>query len=71
MKKENIYKIFYSISLILAIACIVFVIIDYINYNSMITSAPFYVNILIRGIEFILPSILCFVIGKIIQHKNK
>lgn len=35
----------------------------------MNNSAPFYVFIIIRAIEFVAPSIICFVVGKITKKK--
>lgn len=71
MKKENYYKLFYVFSIILIIVCAIILVIDYINYNPLFTSAPFSVNILIRALEFILPSLILFIIGKIIKNKFK
>lgn len=50
MKKENYYKIMYAISLLLFLGFILNLVIDYIKYDPIITSAPFYVNIIIRFI---------------------
>lgn len=67
---KNIYKILYILSIILVICFIIYLIIDYFNYDSIITSAPFYVNIIIRLLEFILPSIILFIIGFILKNKK-
>lgn len=69
MKKENYYKIMYAISLLLFLGFILNIVIDYIKYDPIITSAPFYVNIIIRLTEFLLPSIIFIIIG--IIYKNK
>mgnify|MGYP003307681417 CR=1 FL=1 len=63
MKKEKYYKFMYVISSILVMCFIISVIIDYFNYDPLFTSFPFYVNILIRTLEFILPSVIIFIIG--------
>ncbi len=70
MNKRSISKILYIISIILLILFIVFIIYDYKNYNPMITSAPFYLNIIVRLIEFILPSIITFVVGLVCDIKK-
>lgn len=69
MKKETICKFLNLISLILLVAFIVFLFIDYSFYINSGTSAPFSVFILVRSLEFILPSIVIFIISKIIKKK--
>ena len=70
MKKENIYKILFTISILLLIAFVVNTIIDYINYTTTLNSAPFSVFILVNAIVFILPSAILAVIGFIIKRKS-
>ena len=69
MKRENYYKLLYAISIILLVAFIVSVAVDYHYYNSIATSAPFYVSIIIRGFEFVIPAIIMFVVGIICKKK--
>lgn len=69
MNKKNLYKILYLISLLLIILFIIFTIVDYITFKTNLYSAPFYIFIIVRIIEFILLSIIVFVIGKIIENK--
>lgn len=71
MKKENIYKFLYYVSIALIIAFIIIVGIDYFNYNEIENSAPFYAFVLVRLLEFILPSIIIFIIAKILKKKYK
>ena len=71
MKKEKIYKLFYIISILLSITFIIFLTIDYLNYNPITYSTPFYTFIIIRIIELLIPSIILFLIGKIIKNKIK
>ncbi|MFL0245547.1 hypothetical protein [Candidatus Clostridium stratigraminis] len=40
---------------------------DYYKYQNSGNSAPFYVFIIGRGIEFLLPSIICFIISKYVK----
>lgn len=70
MKKETICKILFAISTLLLAAFVVNTIIDYINYSTSFTSAPFSVFILVNAIMFILPSIILAVIGFIIKIKS-
>ena len=69
MKKENVYKILYAISAILVIVFIVASGVDVYKYNTggYIGSAPLWLYILLRAIQFILPSIIVFVIASIFK----
>ncbi len=69
MKKQNIYKFLYIISLLLFLSFIIIICIDYYNYNPFETSAPFYAFIVFRIAEFIVPCILILIIGRIIKTK--
>lgn len=69
MKKENIYKILYAISAILLIAFVIILGIDYFNYNEINNSAPFYAFILVRILEFVVPSIIIAIIAKVVKKK--
>ena len=71
MKKKNIYKILYGLTLTLVLCFMIFVIIDFSCYDSLTFSAPFTAYILVRGLEFLLPGIILFVIGFIIKRKKK
>lgn len=68
MKKENIFKYLYVISTLLIIGCFILIGIDWYNYG-VEDSAPFYVFILVRVIEFIIPSIIIAIIAKIMKKK--
>lgn len=70
MKKENYYKFMYILSILLVVGFAIGLLIDYYEYDSITTSAPFYVNIIIRGVEFILPSILVLIVGVICKRKS-
>jgi len=71
MKKLNITKMCNVISIILMICFIVKTIIDYTQYSSTFSSAPFYVWIIANALYFILPAIIVFIVGIIIKMKNK
>lgn len=70
MKKKNIYKLLYVVSLLLLLGFVIRLSVDYMKYDITMTSAPFYIFIIERTIEFILPSIIIFVIGLIIKKKR-
>jgi ABC-type arginine transport system permease subunit len=71
MKKLNITKMCNVISIILMICFILKTIIDYTQYSSTFSSAPFYVWIIANALYFILPAIIVFIVGIIIKMKNK
>ena len=64
MKKENIYKILYAVSALLILCFAVFFGVDIYHYNTrFMGSAPLYAYALIRAVEFIVPSIIVFVVA--------
>ena len=69
MKKENIYKFLYAVSTFLIIGFTIRLGVDYFKYDNLNNSAPFYTFIIARMIEFIIPSIIVFIIGKVIKKK--
>lgn len=69
MKKENIYKFLYIISVFLIIGFCIRVGVDYFKYDNTNNSAPFYAFIIERVIEFIIPSIIVFIAGKVMKKK--
>lgn len=69
--KRSIYKILLYVCFLLILCFIIFVYIDYLKYDALISSAPFSTYIIIRGLEFILPSIILFVISILIKNKYK
>lgn len=69
MKKENIYKFLYCISVFLVIGFCIRLGVDYYKYSNIANSAPFYVFAIERAIEFILPSVIVFIVGKIVKKK--
>ena len=69
--KKCLYKIAWGIAAALFLAFVVFLIIDACTYNDMLTSAPFYVCVIVRFFEFLLPSQLLFGIGILLKKKYK
>lgn len=67
--KKYIYKVLYIISIIMIVFFIVMVGVDYFSYDLVNNSAPFYTFVLLRFIEFIVPSIIIFIIAEIIKKK--
>lgn len=71
MKKINLYKILYVISILLLFIYVFILILDYINYNPTETSFPLYSTVIVRTIEFIIPSLLFFIFGIIMMKRKK
>lgn len=69
MKKENIYKFLYTVSIFLIIGFTIRLSVDYFKYDNLNNSAPFYTFIIVRIIEFIIPSIIVFIVGKVMKKK--
>lgn len=69
MKKENIYKFLYAVSIFLIIWFAIRLGIDYFEYDDIANSAPFYVFIIERVVEFIIPSIIVFIVGTMMKKK--
>ena len=69
MKKENYYKLLYVGIILLIIGFIVRLIIDSVQYNVFENSAAFYVFIFVRILEFIVPSIVLFLIARAVKRK--
>ena len=69
--KEKLSRLFLGLSLVFIIIFIIWLIIDYINYDSFSNSTPFYAYILIRSLEFILPSLILFIISIVLKKKEE
>lgn len=69
MRKENIYKLLYAFSILLIIAFVIILGADYFKYDNLNNSAPFYVFIITRIVEFVIPSIVIFIIGTTMKKK--
>ena len=67
--KKIIGLILLFISLVLVLYYIIVLNIDYLNWY--VNSAPFYFNVIFRSIEYLIPSIIMFIIGiKFINKKE-
>ena len=71
MKKRNISKLCYVISVLLLIGFVINTILDYDRYNSTLNSAPFYLWVLVNMLCFIVPAIIVFVVGLVIKKSRK
>lgn len=69
IERRNIHRLLYIVSAILLFFFVVCLIVDIVDYNPSY-SAPFYVIFIVRIIEFVVPSIMTFLIGKFLKEKN-
>ena len=66
----KIYNICFSASRILFIAFVISTIRDYMQYNSTLNSAPFYVFNLANVVVTLLPSGIMYAIAKVLKKKD-
>lgn len=69
MKKQNIHKFLYFISILLIIGFVIRLGVDFFKYNTHLNSAPFYVFVIARIVEFLVPSIIIYVVAKVFRKK--
>lgn len=67
MKKENIYKFLYIMCIFLTVGFVIRLGADY--YFNVTNSAPFYVFVIERTVEFIIPSLIVFIVGKVMKRE--
>lgn len=71
MKKGSIYKLLYFCSIILVFGFGVRIIADYFKYNESYSS-PFYITLIVRVIEFVVPAIILFLGTTVLKrYKSK
>ena len=70
MKKKTLCSILFTAAAVLAAAFAALLTVDFFKFYEF-GSAPFYVYILTRGIEFLLPAAICLIAGIIIKKKQK
>ena len=69
--KSNLLKVLYCVFIVLVIAFIVFLGVDFYFYNPISTSAPVYAYLIIRGLEFLLPAVIILIVCEILKRKLK
>lgn len=71
MKKEfKFYKLCESTSRILIVVFVVFLVRDYMRYNTALNSAPFYVFILANAAVTLLPAMMMCLLSKWLKNKD-
>ena len=71
MKKENYYKFLYVVSAFLILGFCIRLGVDGFRYETSGNSASFYFCIIERAVEFVLPSIIIFIVARILKKKYK
>ena len=69
MEKDKICKFIYFVCILFIIAFGIRIGADYLKYDSISNSAPFYTFIIARVTECLLPCVVLFIISIIIKKK--
>ncbi len=69
MKKENVYKFLYAIAVLMIVGFAIRFGVDCFKYDTVNNSAPLYLFAVERAVEFILPSIILFIVGRVMKKK--
>jgi len=69
LKRKNLYKFLYMVSVLLVLGFIVRFGVDIYKYDYYTNSAPLYVYALLRAVVFILPSAIIFIVAIILKNK--
>ena len=69
--KQHLYKLFYGAALVLLLAFCLATCMDYVRYNTTLNSAPFHVFILANAMVFLVPDLLCLLLGRFFKNKSK
>lgn len=69
MNKMKSYHFLYAISLLLFVGFGTCLGADYYRYTTTLNSAPFYLTVLVRMVEFGVPAIAAFVAARILRKR--
>ena len=70
MKQENkLYKFLFFVAVGMIAGFSIQIALDLASYNEVVTSAPFYVVVLTRAVQYLVPSAIAFVIAMLIKKK--
>ena len=69
MKKQNVYKFLYLVCAFLILGFCIRLGVDYYKYDTVLNSAPFYTFVIVRTVEFLAPSIIIFIVARILKNK--
>ncbi|MDF2485137.1 MAG: hypothetical protein K0R46_1305 [Herbinix sp.] len=68
MKREHYSKLINALGILFIILFVIVMIIEISNFSPYNTRMPFFMD---RILEFLLPSILCFILARISKNKYK
>ena len=73
MKKWNIPKVCCAVSMLLFLGFIIHTVVDHYRYynTNTLTSAPFYLWVVVNAAYFIVPAIIVLAIGIVVKSKRK
>ncbi len=71
MKKEIIYKFLYAVSAFLVLGFVIRFGVDAYKYDIYMGSAPLYAYALVRFAEFIVPSVIVWIVAIFLKKKCK
>lgn len=66
MKRENYFKLLSAIGVSFIILFVIVMIIEIVNFSPYNTRMPFFMD---RIFEFLLPSVLCFILASVCKNK--
>ncbi len=67
--KKNKAKLCFLISAVLACIFVIKNPLDYLTWSTTLNSAPFWVNILVNAIYFLLPALIALILGFVFRKK--
>ena len=69
MKKQNIYRFLYLVCAFFILGFCIRLGVDYFKYDTVLNSSPFYTFVIVRTVEFIVPSIIIFIVARILKSE--
>lgn len=70
LNKENAHRFLYLVSILLLVVFFITLGMDMVGYNDYIGSAPRYAYVLVRAVEFLLPSLAIFAVAIFLRRKR-
>lgn len=70
MKKTNIHKFLFGITVLLVLGFAIHTIVDACRYDTMMTSFPFYAFLLVNAVTYLVPSLIVFIVALIVKKKS-
>ena len=71
MKKMTWHKLLYAVGFLLTAGFAVLTAADFLQYDSLANSAPFWVFVLMRALETLPLAALAFILGAILKKKGR